>query len=246
MVITSVQNPKIKELAKLKDKKYRDIEKKYIIEGFHLIEMAKPYLLEILIVDEKKIPKDINQKKVQVTIVSEEIINKLAFTKSPQGIIGVCKYFDNNICFNDSSVLLDNLQDPGNIGTIIRTSLAFEIENIILSNDSVDIYNDKIIRASQGAIYKCNINYCDLLYAINEFKNNNIKVFGTSLHNGKSLKDFERNQKYALILGNEGNGVSKELLKETDCNIFIDMENKIDSLNVSIAGAIIMHYFYTK
>ena len=244
MVITSVQNTKIKELSKLKEKKYRDIEKKYLIEGFHLIEMAKDYLLEILTTDSKNIPSNIDLNKVNVTIVSDEVIKKLAFTKTPQPIIGVCKYFDSNINYNETGILLDNLQDPGNIGTILRSALAFNINNIILSKDSVDIYNDKVIRASQGAIYKLNISYLNLLDAINNYKNKEIKVFGTSLHNGKELTSFNKVSKYALVLGNEGNGVSKELLDKADNNIFIEMEDKIDSLNVSIAGAIIMHYFY--
>lgn len=244
MVITSIQNPKIKDLAKLKEKKYRDECKRYLIEGIHLIEMAKEYLLEILVVDEKIIPKDSYFKKIPVNIVSEDVIKKLSFTKSPQPIIGVCIYFNNEVLLNNRVLLLDNLQDPGNIGTILRSALAFNVNEIVMSKDTVDIYNDKVIRSSQGAIYKLNIVYKDLKETIDILKKNNVKVFGTSLVNGKNLRSIEKINNYALILGNEGNGVNKELLSITNENIFIEMEDKIDSLNVSIAGAIIMHYFY--
>ena len=240
MYISSTQNPKIKELAKLKEKKYRDSEKKYLIEGFHLIEMAKDYLLEILTTDN-----DFKEfGSIPITYVSSDVINKLSFTKSPQPIIGVCKYFDNKVSLKSNTIILDNLQDPGNIGAIFRSSLAFGIKDIILSLDSVDIYNDKVIRSSQGAIYKLNINYLDCIDAIKTLKNNGVTVYGTSLQNGTNLKDVKICTPYALILGNEGNGVNKELLRLTSNNIFIEMTNEIESLNVSIAGAIIMHHFY--
>ena len=227
MVITSIQNPKIKELAKLKEKKYRDECKKYLIEGIHLVEMAKDYLLEILVVNEDYLENYSFLKNVPTTIVSEEVIKKLAFTKSPQPIIGVCKYFKNKVLLNNRVLLLDNLQDPGNIGTILRSALAFNVNEVVMSKDTVDIYNDKVIRASQFEIYKLNIVYQDLKVTIETLKKNNIKVFGTSLDNGTNLRNIEKVSKYGLILGNEGNGVSKELLKITDKNIFIEMEDKI-------------------
>lgn len=240
--ITSVNNELIKELSKLKQKKYRDIERRFIVEGYHLVNEAKDYLNLVLICDEVD-----EVKGVENILVTPYIIKKLSTTSSPQNIIGVCSYFDNkNIKYFGKILLLDNLQDPGNVGTLIRSSLGFGIDLVVLSCDSVDLYNDKLIRSTQGAIFKVKVIEEDLKKAITSIKNNNIKVFGTSLQNGVELSKFDKVDNYALVLGNEGNGVSEEILALCDKNIFIEIDRSLESLNVSISGAIIMHYFYVK
>ena len=238
-VITSINNPFIKDLTKLKQKKYRDIEKRFLVEGYHLVNEAKKYLDLVLITNEKDL---ING--VENILVNEEIIKKLSFTTTPQNIIGLCHYFEEDRVVGDKVLILDNLQDPGNIGTLIRSSLGFNMSSVILSNDSVDIYNDKLIRSTQGAIFKTNVICCDIKVVIDELKKKGIKVYGTSLSNGKPLGKFEKVEKYAIVLGNEGNGVREEILKMCDDNIFIEMDRRLESLNVAISGAIIMHYFY--
>lgn len=237
--ITSVNNEYIKSLLKLNDKKNRYKERKYIIEGFHLVNEAYKagILQEILTVKEKKEYSEINQ-----TIVSEQIINKLSTTVNPQGIIGICKMNENKNILGSKILLLDNINDPGNMGTLIRSSLGFGIDTIILSEDCVDIYNNKTLRASQGAIFHSNIIIKNLNIAIKELQNNKIKVIGTSLTSSISLKDCKINDNYAILLGNEANGVRVELLKETDLNVKIEMNNKLESLNVAVAGSIIMYY----
>lgn len=240
--IDSINNNYIKELAKLKIKKYRDIEKKFLIEGYHLIEEAKGNLIEVLIVEEKDKVEGVNN-----ILVTKDIIKRLAFSDSPQMIIGVCNYFNIEDSYNCNRVLLlDNLQDPGNIGTLIRSSLGFGIDLVVLSNNSVDLYNDKLIRSSQGAIFKVKVIQKDIKDEILSLKEREIKVFGTSLKNGKNLTSFGSFNSYGLVLGNEGNGVSKEILDITDENIFIEMDRNLESLNVGVSGAIIMHYFYSK
>ncbi len=239
-VIESVNNEYIKYLSKLKIKKIRDKERKFLVEGYHLVSEAKNYLLEVLIVDEKDAVSNVNN-----ILVTKEIIKKLSNTDTPQGIIGVCKYFDNfEIDYSGKILLLDSLQDPGNIGTLIRSSLGFDVGLVVLSNDCCDIYNDKLIRSSQGAIFKTKVIHRDLNDFIGKAKENNMKVFGTSLTNGTPLMSIKKTDNFCLILGNEGNGVSKDLLLKTDNNIFIEMSENLESLNVGIAGAIIMHYFY--
>ena len=162
-------------------------------------------------------------------------------------IIGVCKYLSYNENENFNKVLLlDGLQDPGNIGTLIRSALGFGIDLVVLSNDSVDLYNDKLIRSSQGALFKVKTVQKDIKEMISLLKKHNIKVFGTSLKNGKNLTSYEKMSSYGLILGNEGNGVKKDILSISDENIFIEMNQELESLNVAISGAIIMHYFYSK
>lgn len=239
-VINSINNEHIKELAKLNIKKYREQQKLFLIEGYHLVEMAKKYLVEILVTNEKDIPKWFDESKV--CLVNDKIIEKLSSTKTPEMIIGVCKYMNESKNYGDKILLLDNLQDPGNIGTLIRSSLAFDIDTIILGNKSVDIYNDKLIRSTQGAIFKINIVSRDLKEVINELKKDKVYVIGTSLKRAIPLNDVGKMNRYAILLGNEGNGVSEELLRMTDINVMIPMNKKIDSLNVGVAGGIIMFY----
>lgn len=238
--IESVNNEYIKELAKLKNKKYRDAKKMFLVEGYHLVKEAKEKLIEVLIVDEKD-----KIEGIENILVNKEIIKKISTTDSPQPIIGICKYFENNNNeYGHKIVVLDDLQDPGNVGTIIRSALGFGVDSVVLSNNSVDIYNEKVIRATQGAIFKVKVFREDIINTIEKIKKDGIKVLGTSLENGVNLNNFAKLDKYCLVLGNEGNGVSKEVLEVCDQNIFVEMNKEMESLNVAIAGAIIMHYFY--
>ncbi len=241
--ITSVSNPYIKELLKLQDKKTRDLENRFLIEGYHLVEEAKNanVLEEILIINESDAIENI-----ETTLVNNEIISKLSKTKNPQSIIGVCKIKSNNEIIGERLLLLDDVNDPGNLGTLIRSALGFNIDTIILSPNCVDVYNDKVIRATQGAIFKINIVTKDLSEVIKFLKSKEIKVIGTSLNKSLGLNSLDSIKKYALILGNEANGISEEVLNQTDFNIKIDINNKLESLNVAVAGAILMHYLDMK
>ena len=236
--ITSLTNNTIKEIAKLKDSKNRNFEQKYIIEGYHLVKEAKlaNVLETVLIIDESD-----QVENVENILVNDAIIKKLSSTVNPQNIIGICKMTSSNIT-GSKFLLLDNINDPGNMGTLIRTALGFNIDTIIVSNDSVDIYNDKVLRSTQGAIFNIRIVKKDIIEVINFLKMENIKIIGTTLENSKSLNQLKLNDKYAIILGNEANGVKKEILNLTDINVRIDMNTKLESLNVGVAGGIIMHY----
>lgn len=237
--IESINNPFVKDLLKLHNKKYRDESRKFLIEGYHLIEEAKKsnVLEKVLITDEKDFIQGIEN-----ILVNKQIIEKLAFTQSPQNIIGLCHFFEEKEIKGERFLILDDLQDPGNIGTLVRSSLGFDIDYVILSSSSVDIYNDKFIRSTQGAIFNINIIKKDLVEVINYLKQIKIKVIGTSLHFGISLQELPKLNNYALILGNEGKGVRPEILDLTDNNIFIETNPKLESLNVAVAGSIIMYY----
>lgn len=242
--INSRANDHIKELYKLQTKKYRDLKKMFLVEGFHLVEMAKDYLVEVLVTNVESIPSYVN--KDIVTLVNKSIIEKLSQTKTPEPIIGVCKYRSTNGELGTKVLMLDQLQDPGNIGTLIRTSLAFGIDTIVVSDNSVDIYNSKLIRSTQGAFFNINIMSMHLIDAIDALKKKGVYIIGTSLKNAKSLYDVKKVDKYAIILGNEGNGVRDIVLDKTDVNVIIPMDKQMESLNVSVAGGIIMNYFYQK
>lgn len=249
--ITSVNNSYIKELMKLKQKKYRDEEKRFLVEGYHLVEMAKE-CLEIVLVTKKE---DVNKygNGIQYILVKDEIIKKLSDTKTPQGIIGVCKIKDNKdikeiININNSNkkdlvVMLDGLQDPGNIGTIIRTSLSFGVNTIVFSDTCVDCYNEKVIRGSQGGIFKINMLKGKLIECISEYRKCKYDIIGTSLNNASSLDEVDidkLNNKKVIVFGNEGNGVSEEVLNNTDINLYIPI-NDMESLNVGVAAGILLY-----
>jgi TrmH family RNA methyltransferase len=138
-------------------------------------------------------------------------------------------------------MMLDEIQDPGNLGTIIRSALAFNIDTLILSNNSVDLYNPKVIRASQGMIFHLNIITCDLIDKIHELKEDNYQIIGSDVNGGTDIKNFEKEDKFVIIMGNEGQGISKEILDLCDTFVHINMSDKCESLNVGVAAGIILY-----
>ena len=238
--ITSINNEYIKYLLKLKEKKHRHLENKFLIEGYHLVNEADQakVLKEVLVVNQTT-----EYEGVSIIKVTDQIIKKLSFTITPQDIIGVCEIPNNKEIIGSKILLLDNINDPGNMGTLIRSSLGFGISTIVLSDDCVDLYNEKVIRSTQGAIFKTNIIIDDLKRVIKRLKDKKINVYGTSLESSKYLQKYDVKDNYAILLGNEAQGVKKELLELTDENIKIEIDTKLESLNVAVAGAIIMYHF---
>lgn len=244
-IIKSLQNQNIKDIAKLKEKKYRDMTGLFIIEGEHLVKMAmEAGSLETILVDENELDKYLDLINEDNTIiVNEAIVNKLSYTKSPQGIIGVVRKKEQYMQGLNKVLVLDNLQDPGNVGTLLRSALAFNYNQVFISDESVDIYNDKVIRASQGAIFKLNIKRDTLENIFSILKDEKFKIYVTALtDNSLFLEDLKPSKKCALVLGNEGNGVSDLSKSVADEVVKINMSSRIDSLNVSVAGSIAMYY----
>lgn len=237
-MIGSLDNKKIKELRKLKNKKYRDKEKKYLVEGIHLVLEAykKGDLLEIILGENEDV--DILVSKVYV---SNQILKSLSSLETPYKIIGVCKYPNEDLELGDKLLILDGVQDPGNLGTIIRSSVAFNISTVVLGNNCVDLYNSKVIRACQGMNFHINIIRRDLKDFIKNIKKEDYYILGTNVNDGSDLKNISNLSKYAIIMGNEGNGVSKEIQDMCDRNIYIKMNDKCESLNVAVATSIILY-----
>ena len=235
MLYSSIENNKIKELKKMKTKKYRDIFGKFIIEGEHLIREAYSmgYLEEVYALEGYEIDLD-----VKINYVTKEVLRYITDLETPT-IIGVAKKIEEKEIGN-KLVILDGIQDPGNLGTIIRSALAFNIDTIVLSNDTVDLYNDKVIRATQGMIFKINIVRKDVIPFITKLKGE-YYIYGTKVIGGNSLKKIEKRDKFAIIMGNEGKGMSLELDKLCDSFIYIDMNPKCESLNVGVATSIILY-----
>ena len=184
-IIKSLQNELIKEFAKLKEKKYRDEMGMFIVEGDHLVRMAKEAdcLMTLLVAEEdlENYLDIINEENT--IIVTESIINKLSFTKNPQNVIGIAKQNTYDKKDVNKVVVLDGLQDPGNVGTLIRSALAFNYDKVYINEGSVDVYNEKVVRASQGAIFKINVVKKELNQIYRILKMNDFQIIVTSLTN---------------------------------------------------------------
>lgn len=236
MVIDSINNQKIKYLNKLKDKKYREEEDKFIVEGYHLVEEA--YKKGILLTLFKKENDNFNLD-VETYEVNSNIFSKLTDLNNSHQVIGICKKIHNEIAGN-RLLLLDNIQDPGNLGTIIRSSKAFNVDTVILSNDTVDIYNLKVLRATGGNIFHINFVYGDLKEIINHLKRDGFMVYSTDVKSGLDVTCIN-DKKVAVIVGNEGNGVKPEIKNMCDNSIHIKVNSNVESLNVAMATTIILY-----
>ena len=228
-MISSVDNPKVKELMKLKLSKNRKKEEMFIVEGAHLVKEAKMagVLIEAFYIEEKE----------GYTLVSESVMKKISTTDTVVKEIGLCKFINKNELSN-KVLILDGVQDPGNMGTLMRSACAFGFGTVFIGNGCVDIYNEKVIRSSQGAIFKLNFIFGSVVEFVNNSKD--YKIYGTNVVRGIPLDDVKTEDKLGIILGNEGNGISKEVDDLLLDNIYIPMDNT-ESLNVAIAGSIIMY-----
>lgn len=237
MLITSINNQTIKELDKLKQKKYRDLEQRFLIEGEHLVEEAeKSGVLEKIILLENSE----YSSKLEKIYVSKNVMKKLSSLDTPPNIIGVCKMLSKKE-LGKKVLLLDDIQDPGNLGTIIRSSVAFNVDSIVMSLNTVDLYNPKVIRSTQGMIFKINLIKDDLGQVIEKLKSKNIPIYTTNVNGGENIKNINTTDSYGLIMGNEGNGVKDEISTLADRKIYIPMNSKVESLNVSVAASILLY-----
>lgn len=238
MLYTSTQNEKIKNLRKLNNKKFRDENSLFLIEGEHLVLEAykKGYLKELLL--EENTSLSIN---VPTSYLTRNVMKFISELDNPSNIMGVCTKLVEQEELGNKILVLDNVQDPGNLGTIIRSAVAFNIDTIILSDDTVDLYNSKVIRASQGMIFKINIVRKSLLEVIPNLKKQGYKIYTTNVKNGKSLKNVEKVSKFAIIMGNEGLGVKESISSLADDFLYIDMAKDCESLNVAVAASIILY-----
>lgn len=240
MLITSLENDKIKKLLKLKEKKYRDQYNQFLVEGEHLvIEAYKSNLLDEIIIKED----EVTLLDTEKTYVSEDIIKALSTLETPSHIFGLCHKKDEELDLGNKILILDRIQDPGNLGTIIRSSKAFGVDTVVLGIGTCDLYNEKVIRSTQGIGFSMNIVSRDIKEVIEELKSKEIPILGTRVTHGLDIRTLtsKDKEKYALIMGNEGRGVSEEILDQCDKYIYIETEDGVESLNVSIATSILLY-----
>lgn len=235
-MIESVNNERIKEIAKLKEKKYQEISKRFLVEGEHLVSEA----YECGVLESVYALVGTDYKYDNITYVSESVMKKITSLTSIPSVVGIAKFLENQEC-RGNVLILDRIQDPGNLGTIMRSALAFNINTIIVSPGTVYMYNPKVVRASEGAIFHLNMIEKELEIAITELKNNGYKIYTTDVKQGKPLKNCDFGPKNAIIIGNEGSGVDKVQASRADEYIHIEMGKYSESLNASVATSIILY-----
>lgn len=242
--ITSVKNQKIKQWKKLQTTKGRKEANQYIIEGEHLyLEAIKSGIaIDTVVVTERFFEKLIPEHQEEAIFVTEDVMHVLTSTETSQGIFCVLTLPEQTLpsSFNGKFIILDGVQDPGNAGTIVRTADAAGFDGVFFGSGSVDPYNDKVVRSMQGSQFHIPIYRCNISEFIDKFE----FVYGTALdERANDYRKIAKTDNVAIILGNEGNGVSSELLTQTTQNLYIPILGKAESLNVAIAGGIIMYHF---
>lgn len=254
-VITSKDNEIVKNIKKLKDKKYRDEAGLYVIEGTKIIEEAieeKAHIKRIVICEECLEAGDIEQKllyeiaKYDCIYVSKKVFNFLTDVIAPQGILAVVERPNPNTRIKydqDIILVLDGIQDPGNLGTILRTADSVNLKQIIVTKNTADCYNPKVVRSTMGAIFRVGvIETDDLVKTLKEIKKNKFEIIVTSLDTDESVYDVKYNKK-VIVIGNEANGVTKEVQEIADKKVKIPMLGKTESLNASVATGIMLYEY---
>ena len=227
-MITSKQNPSFKTWMKLKQKKYRDQLGLFLVYGDHLVDEAKKHhcIKEIITIN----------KEIEGTLVSEELMSLLSQTETTFEVMAVV-FKKNEIKKSHRVLILEDVRDPDNVGALLRSALAFGFYHVILSPKSADFYNEKVIRASQGALFGIYMERKPIHQAVKDLKAKDFTIFYADAHKGHSKKQAQR---IAIILGHEGKGVSQEIKNLSDDSLHIETRH-VESLNVSVAGAILMH-----
>ena len=262
--ITSKSNEKVKYIKSLNEKKFRQKYKAFYLEGIKVVNEAidnKAVNIQFIAYSESMLVKNnggsdliekINFNKIEKILLSDEVFKYVTDTITPQGVLAVIDKVERNLDMIDKNsdvLILDKVQDLGNIGTIIRSADAFGIKNIVAIDGTGDIYAPKVIRATMGSILRENILYVkeeeiEKLFLF--LKENSFKVIGTSLDTSNFLESLIKNQKYAFIVGNEANGISNKILNMCDELVKINMYDTAESLNVGVATGIVLYEIFKK
>ena len=253
--ISSKENELIKHIKKLKDKKERDSSNEYVIEGIKLIQEAiqeNVNIKQIIVCDDcdktESIPKDLMYEiaKYDCIYVTKKIFKYISEVQEPQGILAIIdkNNSDSEIDYTqDIIVALDDVQDPGNLGTILRTVDSIGLTQILVSKGTADSYNPKVVRSTMGAIFRIKIiEFEDLEKTLKEIKKHKFKVVVTSLQTENSIYEINYNKK-VIVIGNEAKGVEKDIQELADEKIKIPMLGKTESLNASVATGIVLYEY---
>ena len=239
--IVSLQNAKVKTWSSLHQKKYRDRLGLFLVEGEHLIgEAMQAGVLEALIFDE---PCAFDCP--QMYEVTPQIMNRLSANVSDVHMIGVCRILQNAPQNMKRVVLLDGIQDPGNLGTIVRTARSFSFDAVYCSPQCADLYNEKAVRSTQGALFHIPVIRGSLSGIIEDLRKDDFRIIATTLEHSQTMSEIENTGKPGFVFGNEGKGVRKEIQLDADERLRIEMEG-FESLNVAVAAGIVMYHYQRK
>lgn len=253
--IKSKDNEKYKLAKSLLKSKFRNKEKKYLAEGLRTVELAVEYGAEIesVFLSESFLKDSINldfisklEERTRVYSISNELFKNIAGTENSQGITSVIKMKEINLTdFNEEIhkkiIILDRLQDPGNLGTIIRTSDAAGFDMIIMTKGCVDVYNPKVVRSAMGSMFYMDIVNGTQEEILEKMKENNVQIISSFLRTDNFFNEISYNEKCALVVGNEANGICEFWIDNSDLLVKIPMVGKAESLNVAISAALLMY-----
>ena len=253
IILTSIQNPLVKQARKLHRAKERQKQNLLLLEGTNSIEAAfqVDYKLDIIFHTDRwyenhqPLCLKIAQKGLRLQLVSVEVLNAIATTVNPDGVVAIAPRRIKQepiISQTKLGIALERLQDPGNLGSIIRSAVATGVDNLWLSNDSVDIHNPKVLRASVGEWFRLPIaTNQNLAEVVTQHKQAGIQVIATTSNANKSYWDLDFTRPSLLLLGNEGAGLSEELIALADERVMIPLANEVESLNVAVATALLLY-----
>lgn len=247
--LTSIHNQHVKDWKKLSTKKFRKQTGYYLLDGWHLVNEAVHAGVAIhqLIgtADQLDEHRELFDDAKAVYAVTPEIMKHITDTVTPQGIAAVVDLPDAHRVptqpLTGAWLFLDRVQDPGNVGTMVRTADAAGFTGVVVGHRSADLFGPKVVRSMQGSQFHLQLFEADLTKWIADFKENGAPVYGTQLNpQAKNFRDVHPGKTFALIMGNEGQGMSQELLTATSDNLYIPMRGEAESLNVAISAGILM------
>lgn len=245
-LIQSVDNPLAKQWLELHTTKGRELAQSYMAEGIHLVQMAHEhhFIKELIALDGFELP--LEWRAYPRQWVSEKVMKKVSQLMAFSPIIAICTMHPSPLRLGNKVLVIDGVQDPGNLGTILRSAVAFGVDHVVVSKTSVDAYHDKVIRGSQGALFALSITREDSLAFVKAHQATH-QVIVTSLHpNAVSTATFKFPPHWMLVMGNEGQGVQTSLIELADSQIMLPMSGHMESLNVAIATSILLYLSFTQ
>jgi TrmH family RNA methyltransferase len=249
--ITSIHNPRVKLWSQLLTKRGRESQNKYLLEGIHLIQealLSQAPLETILFLIDRGLPpelQELNAQSVECIGVSEGVLAKCTETQTPQGVVAIARKLLGSIeplldTANGLVIVVDGVQDPGNLGTIIRSADAVGATGVVLGAGTADLYNPKTVRATMGSMFHLPVLECDLLKLLPEVASQGIQIISSGLSAVNHCYEIDLTVATWIIVGNEGSGVSREIERFVSQSVIIPMRGKAESLNVAMAATVLL------
>ncbi len=250
-MLTSLQNPLVKQIRKLHNSKYRRLSGRFLLEGTHLLQEAAlaQWPLETLVYTERwqsregDLLRALQSRVLRCELVSPEVLGAIATTMNPDGVVAVAQSApQRSVSIQSLGLVLETLQDPGNVGTMLRTAAAVGVEGVLLSEDSADLESPKVLRASAGAWFRVATAQCsNILHQVQHYQSQGFQVVATAPRAALEYWSVDYTQPTLIVMGNEGAGLSEALLDASDVKVSIPTSAGVESLNAAIATAVMLY-----